>query len=636
MGSKLSRRDLLKYVGCTSTLAFVPGLVTSAFAQGQQLRVKPRIRTVVRLQMYAGWDVTLGVDPPSEARHRRSAGGKSAWLTQWNFPSGRAVGRGSFSFGDGASANVEQAAAMETQIQGTLGTEYFSRLDRGLRAMNAEGEFAPISGAVGTGSGRPFDFGEDYPWAKTHPQNPSVRLGPLMHQLLETFDKNPSTGAAYSDRYADHMTVINGIDTGNNVSHDAGAVLTATGFLPPGVGNGADLTTLSFRPSFEAMMAHELVDRQSALTPSTLVEPALVPLLTFTYPGFRRGYVSSPANTRAPLFDVTSLKSLGQRTTLTSPLALAGMDRGALAERLLRKAEGGSLTREAYGAFHDILGRSSLGLEAYGDAERRSFDGMLELILDKADTNPDESSVPPVRLRHADQAAGVSAWRRETDPQKLRRSLNAADEGSWQANLATAAMMVRKGYTRGVAVSFGGHVNFIPDTHWHNDYVQTLYQGIFWDGVRRFLNYLRWNNDEAGRPLLESTLVVVASDIVRGPVYFDQGVQGRSDYRNNAMVLFGGGLNHKTKLADGSEAPGRVIGYSHGELNSGRIDLATGAPTAIPGTASERIEEAVTHQRIYASLMSCYGIDVDKYYRGVSTIGPLAKNDPAPPNEVRG
>ena len=174
---------------------------------------------------------------------------------------------------------------------------------------------------------------------------------------------------------------------------------------------------------------------------------------------------------------------------------------------------------------------------------------------------------------------------------------------------------------------------FIPDTHRHNDHVQTYYQGVFLDGVKRFIDYLVWNNDEEGKPLIESTLVIVTADIIRGPNYFDQGIHGKSDFRNNSVILIGGGLNHTTQVGE-QTLPGRVIGYSHGGFESGRIDKKTGTNTAKSTSASDRDNEKITYASIYASLLEGYGFDKENYYKGEESIKTLASNLPGKPDEI--
>ena len=77
-----------------------------------------------------------------------------------------------------------------------------------------------------------------------------------MHQFLDVIPENPSstencTPGECTKTYADYMTIINGIDTNRNVSHDAGAVISACGKKIPGIGNGTDLTTAKGIPSIE-------------------------------------------------------------------------------------------------------------------------------------------------------------------------------------------------------------------------------------------------------------------------------------------------------------------------------------------------------------------------------------------------
>ncbi len=67
MAWKLNRRDLLKSVGASSTLSFIPSW---AYSQGGgnngSSRPPKKLRAVMRIQMYAGWDVRMSLDPPGK------------------------------------------------------------------------------------------------------------------------------------------------------------------------------------------------------------------------------------------------------------------------------------------------------------------------------------------------------------------------------------------------------------------------------------------------------------------------------------------------------------------------------------------------------------------------------------------
>ena len=634
---KVNRRkviaDAAALSGVASTLSFFPSLIGSAQTD-QVAGSRPKIRAVIRLQMYAGWDVSMGCDPPVEPNHATTYSNQQLWQTHWNFPSGVSIPRA------GSSGSLAGLRAMDQAIRDKLGSSFFNNPSAGIRrvkgaapgtAVGASPTFETFDPSVGSDPARlPFAASTTDPgWTRAHPGNPDFVVGPLMHQFLNTYDRKPGSTAPLTDRYADAMTITNGIDTNLNVLHDAGAVLAATGYLPPGIGNGNDIRALAFLPSIEMIMANQMIKSPSVFLPSIAISPPLVSGLTFTSPGFRRGYAHSDLSTgRTQLFDVTSLNDLNAKTSLTIPTALQTTSMLNVINQFKAGRSADPMLSEAYKTFADIANKGGLGL-AFGQEERDAFGNMIEVVYDASAVSAAESTIPPVALfqRQGGARTPIVNWP-SVDPASLRHSLDGSVQGSWQNNLATAALMVRQGYTRGASISFGGHINFIPDTHYHNDNVQMMYQGIFWDGVKRLMNYLKWNLDSDGKPLLDSTLIVVSADIIRGPTYFDSGPQGRSDYRNNSMVLIGGGLNHKTRGKDGSLRPGRRICYSCGSMNSGRINLSDGKPTAPPLKTADRPEEAVTFNKIYASLLECYGMEKDIYYKGVQTIGPIASNKP--------
>lgn len=193
--NKLNRRQMLELLGAAgSTLSFIPSTV--GFSQDtQQSGDKPKLRAVLRLQFYAGWDPKMACDPPSEKYDAIEKNGYKAFLKQWNFPSGRDIGRGTIStFSNGRAADYEAAKAMQQHVESKLGTEFYCKLDKGIRfsktgkpgdALATNAEYQPISGSVGNDI--PFKkLTEDYPWVKTA-QNPYLPLGPLMHLFLKKF-----------------------------------------------------------------------------------------------------------------------------------------------------------------------------------------------------------------------------------------------------------------------------------------------------------------------------------------------------------------------------------------------------------------------------------------------------------------
>ncbi len=643
MSKRLNRRELLELVAAASSLTIIPTSSTSVFGQSQQAP-KPKLRSVVCFRFYGGWDVPMSCNPPVEALHSTMVGENRAWLTHFNFPSGPTVTSSGLSFPDNASATAEKSLEMQRRFANELGTEFFNRTDAGLRVckLGVPGqpissadakEFVPIDASVGIDPNTlPFQaLTADPGWVKASVSNPSLAFGPMMHQFLQTVDQAPGASTAHEQTYADYMTVFNGIDTGRNVSHDAGAVLSACGYTPPGIGNGADIKALQFRPSLETIMANELLGNPATFSPR-LLGPSFVPALTFTYPGLRRGY--SFAGKDAPLaslFDVTSLENLNQATSMKIPASFSDDTINKLVDQLHLRSNSHQKLAKTYSSFRDMVRQRGLGLSDYDAPEREAFNGMIDLVLEKAPLTTGANVIPGVRLftKNNTMLSSRADWA-SLPPDQVRLALDAEREGSWQNNLATTARLVREGHVRGAAVSFGGHVDFIPDTHWHNDHVQTYYQGVFWDGVRRFMNYLIWNKDEEGRPLIETTLVVVSSDIIRGPVYFDTEIHGKSDYRNNSLILIGGGLNHSTQ--DGSKnLPGRIFGYTFGDLSAGRVDFATGDPGATPKSEGENPAQKLTFDRIYASVLGAYGMDHQRYFPDSPTLDPVVNNHPGKP-----
>jgi hypothetical protein len=640
MAKKLNRRDLMKILGAGSTISFIPNLGGFDLAQAQgRSQGKPKLRAVIRLQMYAGWDVVMGCNPPEQKRHIIGEDkGKPIWGVHWNLPSPVKVDRKGFNFKNDQNANVEQSKAMQKEITKEIGEEFFNNPDKSLRFVKnaipgedfgkTKPEFAPCSGEVGSSGGLFQELTGQESWSKTSPEHPELVFGPLMHQFFQTIGSD-STEAPKS--YADYMTVINGIDTDKNVSHGTGSVLAATGYAPAApdaVGNNEGKVFElegTFNPAIESIFCQELLE-DSRFSP-TGIPNAFVPYLTFNYNSFKRGYAGTgPQVPMAQLFDVSSLAELIAKTKIISPVKFSAEAKDAVAEALAARGRDKKITKEPYKSLQEIINEGELTL-AYDDAEKAAFGDMPNLLLNKADTFVADNIVPPIKFRTTDNSSTSMDFRGNN---LLRHSLDGVVENSWQQNLATAALLVKEGRSRGVSISFGGHSGFLPDTHKHNDHVQTIYQGQFFDGVKRLMNYLKDNLDENQQPLIDSTLVIVTSDIVRGPVYFDSGVHGKSDYRNNSMILIGGGLNHNTQVSSSPKnlKKGRRIGYSFAGLKSGRIDYKTGKDTEHPKDSKDRDEQKIRFSNIYASLLECYGLDRTKYYKDIAVIETIAKNKP--------
>lgn len=423
------------------------------------------------------------------------------------------------------------------------------------------------------------------------------------------------------------MTVINGIDTNSNVSHDAGAVLAACGYMPSGVGNGANLRTLQFKPTIEAIMAHQMMKTPNQfMSPSNLT--SFVPFLTFNHPTLGRGYSQSDAQTNlAKMSEITSHSDLETITKLSRGTLY---DEAALDATIARivAASGAASVQEIYQNFGELLKKDGLGLaDHYDEQEEKAFNGMLDLMYSRFDTNAENMIPRPTFVSSKDRTKTIADFHNPDNQEALRHSLNPKLKGTWQNSLATAAMMIRKGYSRGINISFGGHSGFIPDTHQQNDFCQMMYQGQFYDGVKRMIDYLRSNIDpETRKPLIDTTLVIVTADINRGPVYFDSTPTGTSDFRNNSLILIGGGLNHTTQAA-GQTYKGRKFCYSHSGYESGRVDYTTGADLSMPKDSSENKELKITYSAIYASLLKAYGMDADAFFKGQKIFEPLAKNE---------
>jgi hypothetical protein len=91
---------------------------------------------------------------------------------------------------------------------------------------------------------------------------------------------------------------------------------------------------------------------------------------------------------------------------------------------------------------------------------------MLDLMYSRFDTNAERTIPRPTFVSSKDRKLTISDFH-NPDPlvqAALRHNVDPKLQGTWQNSLATAAMMIRKGYTRGINISFGGHSGFIPDT----------------------------------------------------------------------------------------------------------------------------------------------------------------------------
>lgn len=632
----LNRRDLLKYLAITPGLSLVP-CSKNLYGQDRPSTTKNKIRGVIRVQMCAGMDVALGMDPPIKELHMN----QDQWMVHTNLPSGVNINRSGFNFGNGNSADANSSRLIYKRVTDLIGKDFYNNSDNsGLRQLansdpskvfsfnGSNNEFIPISGDMGgTFSGNqnlvPFrQLTSDENWSKIFSNNPNIALGPLMHQFMEKIDPNGKD--KIEESYLNYMTIINGIDTNLNVAHRAGDVLAATGFMAS-VGNSS-IANLRFKPSFEAIIANELMGN-SNLMPHNNVGAGFFPVLTFTNPSQSRGY--SRSNEMTPLaqfFDVTSLDDLNKKIVFNSN----NLNSSALNEilnRLKSISQDKKQLALQYNTLKDFISNGGLSLE-YEAQEKEAFSNMLDIFYDGNILNTGDNQIPNVLYRSNAGTGQVLL----NNINNLRQNLSANTNGSYQNNLATAALMIRKGMARGVNVNFGGFTGLIPDTHRHNDYIQTHYQGTFWNGIRRLINYLRWNKDEeTGAPLIDSTLVVVSADIIRGPTYFDQGVQGRSDYRNNSMLLIGGGLNHTTSVQSGTKLPGRLIGYSHGSYDSARIDLNEGDDLPFEKSTNKAIDNKITFSNIYASLTDMFGIDYKKYYPDAKLIQTISNNSSGKP-----
>ncbi len=267
---------------------------------------------------------------------------------------------------------------------------------------------------------------------------------------------------------------------------------------------------------------------------------------------------------------------------------------------------------------------------------------MLDLDFPSVNNgNVPTNIVPVVQFKMANGTKSSRLW---TDD--LRIPLAQSRDGTFQNHLATAAMLLRKGLSRGLSVGFGD-LNFQPDSHKANEHFQTLTQGVFWDGIKRMMNYLASTTAEGSTTqLIDEVLVIVTADIIRGPTYPDQSETGTSDYINNSMLLIGGGLNHTTEATNGSVLPGRLLGYSYGPFLSGRVDYETGSPTKVPALGERpnnsgpvnavRDSEKIRFANIYESLLQSYGLsspsaDSKSPFRGVKILKTLKDDLPGKP-----
>jgi hypothetical protein len=654
---KLTRRELLKYIGAGSALNFVPnfsGISLGADTNEQQSGAKPKLRAVIRMQMYAGWDVALSCDPPLPKYHVEKSGSMEEYLVNFNFPSAMRMPRIGSQIGDGKSGDLSFVNSFKNAFNSIFRVDFLNNPERAMRMLKnslfppdtvnplsrqyAMSDFTCVSGAVGA-SGTPFAEIPDSQeaankWTRVHPANPSIHVGPLMHQFTEFIPETNASGSAPSTkRYLDHMTIINGIDSNNNVFHPRGSIIAATGYDPTSIGNteSVDLGS-NYGASIEAIMADELTGKPDTFAMVNGVMPyAFVPVVTFKNGANgvdQRNYAAtSPKTPTAALYETVSLIDLNNKTSFNIPQNLR---LGDTIPRLKEQAKASKISARSFDALTEFYKNSgSLGLTEFDPEEVQAFGSMIELVYNKNATFVGEGTVPKIQLRHKDTMAPIANWR-TANASDLRLDLNPARQGTWQGHLATAAKLVKKGYTRGISITLGGRLGnnpFLPDTHTHNDHVQMMYQGQFWDGVKRMINYLTWTKDDDGKPLLDTTLLIVTADIIRGPSYQDVGIAGKSDFRNNSCILIGGNLNHSTLADDGvTKLPGRIIGNSHGGYESCRIDFATGKELERTKNSQVNVDKKIKFENIYASLLKCYGMNHQKHFKDKPVIGPIAEN----------
>ena len=140
------------------------------------------------------------------------------------------------------------------------------------------------------------------------------------------------------------------------------------------------------------------------------------------------------------------------------------------------------------------------------------------------------------------------------------------------------------------------------DTHSNNDDLQSGCFDYLFQYVHQLANQLETTLDNAGRPLIESTTVVVLSEMGRTPVYNSN--SGKDHWPYTSMLMFG------NKVRGGS-----VVGATDDRLITTPVGLDDGQP------ASKGVSIQSGH--LLAGLLTAFDIDPEEYFTEEPLLAPF-------------
>lgn len=140
------------------------------------------------------------------------------------------------------------------------------------------------------------------------------------------------------------------------------------------------------------------------------------------------------------------------------------------------------------------------------------------------------------------------------------------------------------------------------DTHSSNDDLQSGCMDYLFQHLNRLGTLLQTTPDGSGNPLIDSTTVVVLSEMGRTPVYNSN--LGKDHWPYTSMLMFGHGV-----------AGGRVVGATDAKLTSAPINLETG----------EQRQQGTLLQsgHVLAGLLHRFDIDPSEYYSERPFLAPF-------------
>ena len=130
------------------------------------------------------------------------------------------------------------------------------------------------------------------------------------------------------------------------------------------------------------------------------------------------------------------------------------------------------------------------------------------------------------------------------------------------------------------------------DTHSNNDHIQSGCYNFLFEKLGLLMETLESTTDSNGNRLIDTTMVLVISEMGRMPVYNES--QGKDHWPYTSMMLFGDGVRG-----------GSVVGKTDDKLGGKAISMATGEATE-SGTI-------LTTENVIAGLLRCFDVDPVEY-----------------------